>query len=383
MSAACKPRAKVEATVLIVDDDPIFRQLASAQLAALGYATHEAEDGAAAWQALANNRMSLVVVDLEMPNLNGIALIESMRARPNLQHVPVIVATSLTGAEAVQDVFEAGATSYLAKPVHWPTFASHVQCVLRVSREAQLERSRRERTEASMRHAVGVADALPDVLKRLRAALEKLEALVAEPSESSVSADLRARLDALRLEIGEATGLLTVGTGVEAPRPRAGDGSERLVPLSSLLAFVQVRVAKLAAESRVPVCISACPDDVYLSCAPDHLVVAMARVVANAIAFSAPGQSVVMEAQFDAEGGLAVSITDSGLGLRPSVLAACMPDAPTAEELASLGGTQADGLPGVRDVLALLGGHMSVRSKPRRGTCVQLTLPRDRVQILA
>jgi CheY-like chemotaxis protein len=381
MSAASKPRAKVEATVLVVDDDPIFRQLASTQLSALGYATREAEDGAAAWQALTNSRVSLVVVDLEMPNLNGIGLIESMRVRPSLQHVPVVVATSRTDAEAVQDVFEAGATSYLAKPVHWPTFASHVQCVLRVSKEAQQERSRRERAEASMRQAAGVAHALPDVLSRLRAALEKLDALVAEPSESSVSADLRARLDALRLEIGAATGLLAPGAVAEAPRPRAGDSSERLVPLSSFLAFVQVRVAKLSAESRVPVCISACPDNVYLSCAPDDLVDAMARVIANAIAFSAPGQSVVMEAQFNAEGGLAVSITDSGLGLRPSVLAACMPDAPTTAEEALLGGTQAEGLPGVRDVLARFGGQMSVRSKPRRGTCVQLTLPRDRVQL--
>lgn len=132
--------------VLIADDDPIFRSLAASKLVHLAHEVVEVGDGAAAWSKLAHEKFHLALVDLEMPHLKGSELIRCVRGHPRTRHIPVIVITSRNDAEAVRDSLEAGATSFLTKPVNWSMFGNHIDYLLRLNRIA--EEGRRAQDEA-------------------------------------------------------------------------------------------------------------------------------------------------------------------------------------------------------------------------------------------
>lgn len=132
--------------VLVADDDPIFRSLAVSKLVHRAQDVVEVADGAAAWSRLAHEKFHLALVDLEMPHLKGSELIRCVRGHPRTRHLPVIVITSRNDSEAVRDSLEAGATSFLTKPVNWSMFGNHIDYLLRLNRIS--EDGRRAQEEA-------------------------------------------------------------------------------------------------------------------------------------------------------------------------------------------------------------------------------------------
>ena len=112
-------------SVLVVDDDAITRAMVVKKLIRVA-ATIEAEDGVAAFRLLQDTRIDLIIVDLEMPNLGGIDLIRLVRGHPALKHIPIIVLTSDKSRDAFDQALEAGATSFLNKPLNWQAFGAHI-----------------------------------------------------------------------------------------------------------------------------------------------------------------------------------------------------------------------------------------------------------------
>lgn len=366
MSAA-KVRAR-DASILIVDDDPLFRQLASAALSSLGYATLEAEDGSVGWSLLNAHRILLAVIDLEMPNLNGFSLIESIRVRPNYQHLPIVVITSRDDAGAIQQAFEAGATSYLIKPVSWPTFGSHIQCLLRVSDGQRKVRGKVRRSDAGT-EAITV---LTQLLLGAHAYIADTETRVREPGAEEHFA-------ALKRDVEAATSAFERMRGAPLVFPSEPATARNLAPLSAILAAMQIRVAAVARARSVPVSLVAVPPEVFVECDPAAVVDVLACLAENAVLVSAPGQNVLVRVTLSARGDLTIVISDDGPGLRPEVLSACQSvlDCGGSPEL--LFNTQVDGIESVRAVIAALQGQVSIDSKPRRGVAVTLTIPSSRV----
>ncbi|MGQ0456444.1 MAG: response regulator [Hyphomicrobium sp.] len=141
--------------ILVADDDPIIRSILVSKLSTLtsqSVEIVEAEDGHRAWQQLINGDFQLALVDLEMPNVDGFALIQCMRSHPNTKHIPVIVVTSRDDPQALRNALEAGASSYLTKPIYWSMFNTHIEHLLRLSESSienteALERAKSEATE--------------------------------------------------------------------------------------------------------------------------------------------------------------------------------------------------------------------------------------------
>lgn len=84
------------AAILVVDDDADLRRLYRLALALAGFAVEEATDGFDALQKLDANTPDLVVLDLDMPRINGFTVLQELAARASTQHVPVIVVTGLS-----------------------------------------------------------------------------------------------------------------------------------------------------------------------------------------------------------------------------------------------------------------------------------------------
>jgi len=122
------------ATVLIVDDEPIVREVVVRYLAREGHDTLEAADGTAARQAIERSEPDLVVLDVMLPGTDGLELCRWIRTRSEL---PVIMLTA-RGEEADRIVgLELGADDYVTKPFSPRELAARVRSVLRRAAPAE------------------------------------------------------------------------------------------------------------------------------------------------------------------------------------------------------------------------------------------------------
>jgi chemotaxis protein histidine kinase CheA/CheY-like chemotaxis protein len=106
--------------VLVVDDSISVRRGVARQLHALGFDVHEVSDGLEAIGRLRRSRYELVITDLEMPRLDGFALLAEMRRSPALATIPVVVASTQGAPETCRRVLELGAKALLSKPLDLP-----------------------------------------------------------------------------------------------------------------------------------------------------------------------------------------------------------------------------------------------------------------------
>jgi two-component system chemotaxis response regulator CheY len=106
----------VPRAVLIVDDSITIRQMVAFTVQQAGMATVEATDGQDALNRLASQRVDLVITDLNMPNMDGIALIRELRRRPESKHTPILMLTTESQEGKKQEGRAAGATGWIVKP---------------------------------------------------------------------------------------------------------------------------------------------------------------------------------------------------------------------------------------------------------------------------
>lgn len=138
------------ATILVVDDSTAIRKFLSRALVAGGYQVIEAENGSAALEACRSQRPDLVLLDVDMPVLDGHATLREMRADPALQSIPVLFLTARTSGADVAVGLELGAQDYLRKPCEPAELTARVAMALRAkAQEDALARQARELNELS------------------------------------------------------------------------------------------------------------------------------------------------------------------------------------------------------------------------------------------
>ena len=115
--------------LLLVDDSVSIRKFVGQMLEKAGFRVITAIDGQDALQRITDQPVDLVITDLEMPRLNGYALIEDLRRRSSTRDVPVIVLTTRAGAKHVELARRLGVRHYVAKPVEEQSFVRLVESV--------------------------------------------------------------------------------------------------------------------------------------------------------------------------------------------------------------------------------------------------------------
>lgn len=105
-------------TIMMVDDEPTTLDVIEAFLQGEGYERFViVEDSREALSRAEASRPDVILLDLMMPHVGGLEILERLRAHPKLQHTPVLILTSSTDAETKLKALELGATDFLAKPV--------------------------------------------------------------------------------------------------------------------------------------------------------------------------------------------------------------------------------------------------------------------------
>lgn len=103
-------------TILIVDDNDDNLLLLSYAFEDLGYSTIQGSCGSDAIELAAIHTPDLILLDILLPDMNGMAVIRHLRRRSELRHVPIIAVTALARAVERSKIIAAGFTAYIAKP---------------------------------------------------------------------------------------------------------------------------------------------------------------------------------------------------------------------------------------------------------------------------
>jgi two-component system, chemotaxis family, chemotaxis protein CheY len=103
-------------TIMTVDDSASIRQMVSFTLKGAGYSVIEAKDGQDALNQINGSTIHMVITDLNMPNLDGIGLIRSLRGMQAFRFIPIVMLTTESQMEKKQEGKSAGATGWIVKP---------------------------------------------------------------------------------------------------------------------------------------------------------------------------------------------------------------------------------------------------------------------------
>jgi DNA-binding response OmpR family regulator len=176
------------ARILFVDDDLILAEFAKVHLAT-PVATVESEaNGAAAWERLRAESFDLVLVDIEMPVLDGFGLLERLRADPRFKYLPIVMLTGHEDIASIDRAYRLGATSFVTKPVNWRQLSYKLRYVLRTSRmEADVRRARDRAEQLSQLQSCALSSIKHEVRSSLDAIIS-LSDLIRQQTDGPISA---------------------------------------------------------------------------------------------------------------------------------------------------------------------------------------------------
>jgi two-component system, chemotaxis family, chemotaxis protein CheY len=118
-------------TILVVDDSPTIRKILSFILRKQDYIIAEAEDGIDAMEKLSHVQADLILVDLNMPNMDGIEFAKNLRSNYYYMDTPIIMLTTTRDEDLKKNAFDAGINLFLNKPIQPNILLYKVESLLR------------------------------------------------------------------------------------------------------------------------------------------------------------------------------------------------------------------------------------------------------------
>lgn len=375
---------RVSRRVLIADDDPFYREIASATLVDAGFDVVTACDGREALEVVTATSPDLAIVDVLMPEMTGVEFLTQVRSGGQQRHIPVIVITGHDDTASIGKAYEAGATSFLAKPLNWPLFVQHVNFVLKAGQ-----------AEADLRDAIRTAEFLSDLKSRvvsvlvgefqtpLRTAQGMAELLRKEVYGplghriySEYAEDLHKSLDQLnsiQLKMMNSSRVMSAELLLK----------EENIPLrASLIEAVHALRGKADRRGIDIELRQSLPADVVLKGDRSLINQALKMLIDGAVASSPRNSTISIDGRLDGEGGFTFTIEDVAPALPETMVRDILGTAPPVRQVAQQMSTSRNtSLTISRVVIEAHDGKMSLNSTIGEGTIVRLTIPRGRIGV--
>lgn len=372
-----RPRSRL----LVVDDDPFYREMATAMLDEAGYEVLAVEDGLKGLEILRATHIDIAVIDLTMPGADGYEVIRRTRAQGHNPALPLIVMTGQEDVATLEKAFEAGATSFVAKPLNWPLFVHHVHYVGRAAR-----------LQAELRDTIRTAEFLSNLKGRvlsvlvgesqgpLRTAQGMTELLCREVHGplgqriyNEFARDIQRALDRL----GE-----THAKMLNSGRVLASDLllEEEAVPLADLMreAVDAVRDKADARYIEVDTRLDAA-EGLQLLCDRSLINQALRLVIESAVTNSPRHSSVSIDARHDESGSLSFAVVDEAPALPRGTVREILADGPQEAQDSPAIAARNTSLGICRVIVEAHEGRLAISTTSEEGTCVRLILPAHRL----
>ena len=120
-------------SILVVDDDEMTRLLIRQALLSDVYDVIEAKDGAQGIEIFNEIQPDLVLLDVELPKLNGFEVCKLIRSSLWGQTTPIVMLTGMDDTDSIDKAYRLGATDFMVKPINWSLLSHHLRYVLRSS----------------------------------------------------------------------------------------------------------------------------------------------------------------------------------------------------------------------------------------------------------
>ena len=117
-------------TILVVDDSAMIRHIIAQILSESGYIVLTARDGKEGYELTKQHQPQLVIMDVEMPVMDGIRATALIKSEPQTHHIPVMIFTSLGGENDIRRAQEAGCQGFLNKPISKEAIQAEVKKML-------------------------------------------------------------------------------------------------------------------------------------------------------------------------------------------------------------------------------------------------------------
>ena len=119
--------------ILVIDDDEMTRLLVNQVLSPDTYDVIEAKDGAEGVVLFNQHTPDLILLDVDLPKLNGFEVCQLIRESEEGQRVPIIMITGMDDTKSIEYAYRLGATDFMIKPINWSLFGHHLRYILRNS----------------------------------------------------------------------------------------------------------------------------------------------------------------------------------------------------------------------------------------------------------
>jgi signal transduction histidine kinase len=387
--------------LLFVDDDPILCEFAQVHLASEKGRVSVAADGEQALTHIREQGCDLVLLDLEMPRLDGFQVLDALRADEATKRLPVIVITGREDVVAIDRAFAMGASSFIVKPINWRLLNYQIRFVDRAHRAERQLLDRVREVELTKRELERTSSELIEASRGAQKASEAKSQFLA-----AISHELRTPLNAI---IGFAEMLTAQALGPignERYRRYAQDirdsGAHLLAMINDILELSRMDAdrATLHDEEFSPADVIAealrmvepqaeaaglslstgiAPNLPRLNADRRLVRQVLVNLLANAVRFTPAGGTVSVHA-FSRGAELCLEVRDTGIGIAPE-------DIPRAlERFSQVDGRLSRkydgaglGLPMAKQFMELHGGTLELASTPGAGTQVLIAFPPSRL----
>jgi signal transduction histidine kinase len=293
--------------ILVVEDNPDMRQYL-VKLLAPHYDVEAARDGEAALKAALSRPPALVLSDVIMPGLDGMALLRALRSHPLTHAVPVVLLSAQAGDEVVLEGLGGGADDYLRKPF------SARELLARVRTHVELARARREAAESQMKDSfLGIAShELRTPLTALKLGVQYLER-----KYGGSDSPLAARLALCDRAIGRMQVLIDDMLSVSAIK--SGHLSLKRQQ-TDLVATCMAAAQELDLVTTLPVTLDLPSEPLFGNVDEDRVLQVVHNLLSNARKYSPPDRPVIL--QLRRHGDMAhLAVIDQGPGIPHEQLA--------------------------------------------------------------
>lgn len=303
--------------ILVVDDEERNRLLLEEYLRPEGYTVRTAENGATALRMARDKAPDLVLLDIMMPDVNGMEVCQRLKSHEATRLTQVMLVTALGGSSAQVQGLDCGADDYVVKPVRREEFLAKVRSMLRVQRLVlELHRTREalhlrnaELEELHSLKATLSQSLVHDLKNPLTSMLGNLELLSREIDEAKRKRVTRCRNQASRMH-GMILDLLDVA-GLEEGRLKL---KQETVPADDLIRGTVEGLEGLTEQHRVSIDVEILSPDAEIHGDRSVLTRVLDNLLVNAMTHSPSGGVITVTCEARAE-GVEVGVTDQGAGI--------------------------------------------------------------------